>query len=71
LITVYLPITEYPPPLSILGIITLASFFPQNPQGKRLRGQNIENKGVAGRFLAGHILFAFAEFTAFAWAIME
>lgn len=31
----------------------------------------MSNKGVTCRFLAASFLFVFAEFTAFAWAMME
>jgi len=49
----------------------LRRFSSQNPHNKELRGQNLENEGVAHRVLARSLLFAFAEFTAFAWAIIE
>jgi hypothetical protein len=55
----------------VTRIITLAGFSRQNPHNKGLRGQNPENKGLAGRLLAERVLVAFAELTAFAWAIIE
>jgi hypothetical protein len=71
LITVYLLTTGYPPPPSVFGIITLPHFSWQNTAGKGLRSQNPENKGVRSRFLARSGPVAFAEFIAFAWAIIE
>jgi len=60
-----------PLPPSACGFITLASLSPQNPEPKGLIDQNLESKGVAGRYLVRSVHFAFAEFTAFAWAIIE
>jgi hypothetical protein len=38
--------------------------------GKGVRGQNLDNKGLAGWFLSESALLDIAEFTSFAWAII-
>src|SRR5580704_9694910 len=62
-------VNYYPPAIS--GIITLARNSPQNPQDKRLTGQNLDGKGLMGRFLAGSVFVVLAECAACAGTRME
>jgi hypothetical protein len=51
-VTLILKNRRYPLRAGSNGIIVLAGNPPQNPHDKELRGQNLENKGVATGFFS-------------------